>query len=140
MNQRIYWIITLAFVLSFGNAFAQGMDNGKGAVAAAEKWLALVDAGQNVDSWEEASSFFKNAVKQDQWEQSLKTVRQPLGEVISRNLSSKTYTKTLVGAPDGEYVVMQFEASYENKKSALETITCVKEKDGNWRVASYYIK
>jgi len=140
MNQRIYWIITLAFVLSFGNAFAQGMDNGKTAVAAAEKWLALVDAGKNADSWKEAARFFKNSIKQNQWEQSLQAARQPLGNLTFRNLSSKVYTKTLPGAPDGEYVVMQFEASYENKKSALETVTCVKKKDGHYRVAGYYIK
>ena len=140
MYQKIYWIITLAFVLSFVNAFAQGMDNEKGAVVAAEKWLALVDDGKNADSWKEAARFFKNSIKQDQWDQSLQAARQPLGNLISRNISSKVYTKTLPGAPDGEYVIMQFEASFQNKKSALETITCMKEKDGNWRVAGYYIK
>jgi hypothetical protein len=133
-------IIALAVVLSCVNAFAQGMDNGKGAVVAAEKWLALVDARKNANSWKEASRYFKNADKQDQWEQSLQSARQPLGELISRNLSSKVYTKTLPGAPDGEYVIMQFEASFQNKKSALETVTCVKEKDGHYRVAGYYIK
>jgi hypothetical protein len=116
------------------------MDKGKEAVVPAEKWLALVDAGQYADSWKEAARYFKNAVKQDQWEQSLQAARKPLGELISRELSSKVYTKTLPGAPDGEYIVMQFEASFKNKKSALETVTCMKEKDGKWRVAGYYIK
>jgi hypothetical protein len=140
MKRKTSWIIALVVALSGFDAFAQGMDNGKGAVVAAEKWLALVDTGKIADSWNEASRYFKNAVKQDQWEQSLQGVRKPLGELISRNLSSKVYTKSLPGAPDGEYVIMQFEASFQNKKSALETVTCVKEKDGHYRVAGYYIK
>ena len=140
MNQKISLIIALAVALSIVNAFGQGMDNAKGAVMAAEKWLALVDAGNYTESWNEAAGYFKKAVKQDQWEQSLQSARQPLGELISRNLTSKVYTKTLPGAPDGEYVIMQFESAFQNKKSALETVTCVKEKDGHYRVAGYYIK
>ena len=140
MKRKTSCIIALVVALSCFDAFGQGMDNGKGAVIAAEKWLALVDAGKYADSWKEAAGYFKKAVNQDQWEQSLQSARQPLGELISRNLSSKVYTKTLPGAPDGEYVIMQYEASFQNKKSALETVTCVKEKDGRYRVAGYYIK
>ena len=44
------------------------------------------------------------------------------------------------GAPDGEYVVIQFSASFAHKKSALETITPMLEKDGKWRVSGYYMK
>jgi hypothetical protein len=140
MDQKIFLVIAVVVALFCVNAFGQGMDNGKAAVEAAEKCLALVDAGKNADSWKEASRYFKNAVKQDQWEQSLQGSRQPLEELISRNLSCKVYTKTLPGAPDGEYVIMQFESAFQNKKSALETVTCVREKDGHYRVAGYYIK
>jgi hypothetical protein len=140
MKRTVFSIIALTIVLSFANLYAQDIDKEKDAVVAAEKWLALIDAGKNADSWKEASSFFKSAVKQDQWEQSLKTVRQPLGKLVSRNLLSKAYTTSLPGAPDGEYVVIQFEASFQNKKSAVETITPMKDKDGKWRVSGYYIK
>jgi len=44
------------------------------------------------------------------------------------------------GAPDGQYVLMQFETSFTNKKSAVETITFMLEKDGQWRAAGYFIK
>lgn len=54
-----------------------------------------------------------------------------------RGRSSPT---SLPGAPDGEYVVIQFETSFEKKKSSLETVTPMKEKDGAWRVSGYYIK
>lgn len=51
-----------------------------------------------------------------------------------------TYTKKLPGAPDGEYVVIQYESSFEHKQSAVETVTPMLDKDGKWRVSGYYIK
>ncbi len=43
-------------------------------------------------------------------------------------------------APDGQYVVIQFETSFENKKKAVETITPMMAPDGTWRVSGYFIK
>ena len=110
------------------------------AIAAAEDWLKLVDDGKFAESWKEAAEYFKGVVKQDQWEQSIQSVRVPLGEVISRRLDAKTFATSLPGAPDGEYVVIQYATSFENKASAVETITPMMEKDGQWRVSGYYIK
>jgi hypothetical protein len=45
----------------------------------------------------------------------LKAVRKPLGKVISREVKSKSHHTSLPGAPDGEYVVIQFDTSFENK-------------------------
>jgi hypothetical protein len=60
--------------------------------------------------------------------------------VASRKVKSKSYKTSLPGAPDGEYVVIEFETSFEHKKSSIETVTPMVEKDGNWRVSGYYIK
>jgi hypothetical protein len=70
----------------------------------------------------------------------LQAVRKPLGKPISRQVKTKTYKTSLPGAPDGEYVVIQFETSFENKKSAIETVTPMMDKDGTWRVSGYFIK
>jgi hypothetical protein len=58
----------------------------------------------------------------------------------SRKVVSSEYSKTLPGAPDGEYVVIQFDASFENKKAAVETLTSMKDKAGLWRVSGYFVK
>jgi hypothetical protein len=42
--------------------------------------------------------------------------------------------------PDGEYVVFQFNTSFEQKAAAVETVTAMREKDGTWHVAGYFIK
>jgi hypothetical protein len=117
-------------------------DSGKeqAAQAAALAWLSLVDRGQYARSWEEAATYFKGAVTQEGWMQSMKSHRQPLGKIESRNLLSSKYTRTLPGAPDGEYVVIQYQASFEKKQSTVETLTPMLDKDGKWRVAGYYIR
>ena len=110
------------------------------AQAAAESWLVLVDAGQYGESWEMAASLFKGVITKEKWSQDLGPVRKPLGDLVSRKLSSKKYCTELPGAPDGEYVVLQFKTSFTQKKRAIETITPMLDKDGTWRVSGYFIK
>ena len=110
------------------------------ALESAGAWLALVDAGEYGKSWDEAASFFKGRLSKDQWEKALPTVRKPLGKVISRATGSAMYSKAVPGAPDGQYVVIQYNTSFENKKSAVETVTPMLDKDGKWRVSGYFIK
>ena len=107
---------------------------------ASGEWLALTDSGKYAESWDEASTVFKTAVTKDQWQGALHKVRDPLGKLISRKFKSATYTKSLPGAPDGEYVVIQYETNFENKQSAVETVTPALDKDGKWRVSGYFIR
>ena len=140
MRRTAVWMVALLLVLGATPLWAQNDQEIGKATTAAEAWLALVDAGNYTESWNTAAAYFKGAVSRDQWKQSLTAVRKPLGDTISRKLSGATYTTSLPGAPDGEYVVLQFEASFQNKKSAVETVTPMKDKDGAWRVFGYYIK
>jgi hypothetical protein len=110
------------------------------ATAAAVAWLALVDAGTYAQSWNEAASRFRQRLPQEQWQTSAAQARGPLGALKSRELQSATFKHTLPGAPDGEYVVIRFAASFVNKAAAIETVTPMKDDDGTWRVAGYYIK
>ena len=106
----------------------------------AESWLALVDSGNFAGSWDQAAELFKAAVSKDQWKSALTASRDPLGKLISRKLKSATFTKSLPGVPDGEYVVLQYNTTFDHKQSAVETITPMLDKDGTWRVSGYFIK
>ena len=55
-------------------------------------------------------------------------------------MKTSIYKSVLQGAPDGEYVIITFETEFENKKSAIETVTPMMDKDGKWRVSGYFIK
>ena len=140
MMRRIVWVLALGLIVAGVRGAAGEPEKEKAAVTAAEKWLALVDAGQYGESWTEAAGYFKNAVKPEQWEQAVQAVRIPLGKLVSRTLKSSHYKTSLPGAPDGEYVVIQFSTSFEHKGSATETVTPMLDKDGQWRVSGYYVR
>jgi hypothetical protein len=140
MARRIAWLVAVGLIVAAVTGRAAEPLKEKAAVAAAEKWLSLIDGDKYGESWKEAAEFFRNAVKQGQWEQSMQSMRKPLGKLVSRQVKSKTYSTSLPGAPDGEYVVIQFETSFEKKKSAVETVTPMMQKDGQWRVSGYFIK
>lgn len=115
-------------------------ENEKAAISAAQAWLSLIDTGNYSGSWNEASAYFRGAVTEQNWEASLKTTRKPLGNLVSRKITKVRESSSLPGAPDGRYAVMSFVTAYEQKKSAIETVTFMFDKDRKWKAAGYYIK
>jgi len=107
---------------------------------AAGSWLKLVDQGKYEDSWTQAAKLFKGAVTKEQWQQAAAGVRKPLGELLSRKVKSKQLVEKLPGAPDGKYVVIQYDTTFQSKASAVETVTPMLDPDGQWRVSGYFIK
>jgi uncharacterized protein DUF4019 len=105
-----------------------------------DAWLTLVDSSKYADSWQEAAQLFRGAVTKEQWQSAMHANREPLGKMLSRKVTSATYSKTLPGASDGEYVVIRYDSRFEHKQSAVETVTPMLDKDGKWRVSGYYIK
>ena len=109
-------------------------------IEASKQWLAIVDEGQYEKSWNEAAQLFKDKVPSGQWETSLNQIRTPLGKVHSREVLQYQYLTSVPGAPKGEFVVIQFKTSFEQKPDSVETITPMLDSDGQWRVSGYYIK
>lgn len=112
----------------------------KAAQAAALRWLSLVDDGKFEESWNQAYGMFRQAIGKEEWKRALEHSRTPLGKLESRKLTMATHTTQLPGAPEGEYVVLQFATSYANKKDAKETVTPMLDQDGVWRVSGYFVK
>ena len=110
------------------------------AIQTAENWLSIIDAEQYEDSWENGAIFLKNEVSKEQWVSSMNKYRKPLGKMEERKFKSSQYMTDIPDAPDGEYVVIQFDTVFENKKEAIETLTPMLDPDGKWRVAGYFIK
>lgn len=138
LNQRLILVsIFLLFIPAYLLADEQKEAD---AIKATGAWLSNIDAGNYAESYDTTSSYLKNAVNKAEWETALTATRKPLGDVLSRELAGKKYTTSLPGAPDGEYVVIQYKTSFENKYSAIEVVTPALEKDGSWRVSGYYIK
>jgi beta-lactamase regulating signal transducer with metallopeptidase domain len=116
----------------------------KDAVTAMQTWLGEIDAGSYAKSWSDSAQSFQKALTSDKWVGALDAVRTPLGKMLSRNLDSAV-EQTAVPKPNGDlikgdWVIAQFNSSFENFKSARETVTFEKEADGSWRAAGYFIK
>ena len=109
------------------------------AETAARAWLALVDDGDYAAAWKSASAYMRGVVTKRGLRRSLRAARSPLGPVENRTLAGAEYRTSLPGAPDGQYVVIQYSSSFANKREAGERITPVLEPDGQWRVSGYYI-
>ena len=110
------------------------------AVEPAQTWLQGIDNGNYAPSWTNAAAYFQSAMTSEKWVEAVQQVRKPLGPLVSRKVKSAQEMTSLPGAPDGRYIVMQFETSFANKKSAIETVTFMQEKDGQWKSCGYYIK
>ncbi|MEO7744372.1 MAG: DUF4019 domain-containing protein [Usitatibacter sp.] len=110
------------------------------AVAAAERWLATLDSGRYTDTWEEAATIFKDGAPRSFWEPAVQAARQPLGGVIARKVRSMRYVNALPNAPPGHYVIIEFDTHFEKRPLSVETVTPMRTKAGDWKVAGYFIR
>jgi len=133
-------LLLVAAVIAICSAAFAAQQPEQAAESAATSWLALIDNGNYAQSWDEASSLFKSAVTKQQWQSQLEAARPPLGKVVTRSLKSAKYATSLPGVPDGQYVVIQYDTRFEQKQSAVETLTMMLDKDGQWRAAGYFIR
>jgi Protein of unknown function (DUF4019) len=110
------------------------------ATRAAQSWLVLVDSGKYTESWDEAAQVLKKQITKEEWVKKLNSFRFPLGKMESRTLkSSVSYTKSLPGTPEAQYMIIQYDANFERGRSSVETVTPTKEQDGQWRISGYSI-
>jgi hypothetical protein len=135
-------ICIFVFALAFMASRVQSQDSQSNVDAenSAQHWLQLIDAGDFDKSWDAAAEIFQEHIAKSAWASAAANARSPLGEVISRKMKSARFARTLPGAPDGEYVVIQFETKFENKPNAIEIVTPARTKDGSWKVSGYFIR
>ena len=131
-------ILIIILIPSF--IFSQNKKENKNAQMAATNWLVQIDKGEYLESWDNAAQYFQNQILQDRWSAALRASRAPLGNLISRNINSSEFKSELPGAPDGNYYILTYNSSFENKASAIETVTLTKSPDGKWKAVGYFIK
>jgi len=141
MRKALRTMALLTFVgLAINVVAYAGNDNTAKATSAANAWLKLVDDGDYEGSWQHASTLFQDNVGIDAWTQKVAAVRGPLGPLLSRKLIDSHTATSLPGAPDGQYAVMHYQSSFKSKQSAVEIVTSMLDKNGEWRVAGYFIE
>ena len=101
--------------------------------AAAEDWLALLDARDWQASYDATAQSFREANTLTLWRETATGVQGRLGETVSRKL---------IGTDDvpspQEIVIVKYRTDYANRTGAIETVSMVQE-DGIWKVAGIYV-
>ncbi len=110
------------------------------AKAAADIWLALVDDGRYEPAYQTTAGIFQKLVTKEQWVKLVTAGRGPMGKLLSRRVKDTKFTTTMPGAPDGQYVVIHYDAAFEKKAVAIETLTTLIDSDGQWKVCGYFIR
>jgi formylglycine-generating enzyme required for sulfatase activity len=107
---------------------------------AAEAWLQRVDRGAYDESWREASTLLRDRIEPSRFAAALAGARSPLGRVTRRSLRTETRSRTAEGLPDGDYVSIVYDATFERAGAQIETIGLASDRDGRWRVISYFVR
>ena len=106
---------------------------------AAREWLALADRQDAGATYPAAGAKFREALTPERWSEALKMVREPLGTVIQRTVTSTQLTRSLPGQPEGDYALVAFRTSWTNKSVGRELVSLEYE-GGRWRVIGYVIQ
>ena len=102
--------------------------------------IAMMDAGNYRQFRREMAERVRlgGTISDEEFVASMKTRRAPLGRPMSRVLFRARFSKTLRGAPDGNYEFLDYRTALEHKKQAFETVTLTKE-SGHWQVSGYHV-
>jgi DNA-binding CsgD family transcriptional regulator len=117
-----------------GEAVSAQVSQETPAVRSARKWLVLGDQGRWKDAWLGTATSFRRANTVDQWADAAKSVRPPLGDVISRTVLSQES----VPAPPAGVTVVKFRTNFTNRANVLETVSLTRE-GADWMVAGIYV-
>jgi len=127
-------ILGLAVSLFAAPVFSEETEDKEAASTFVLDWLSLVDNGSYLQTWEYLSDIFKSALTKDRWVDDLNDNRKPLGKLIKREQQHVTASSD---ASVGDYLIFQYQSSFEKKTSANETVSVIKDRDGNWKILGY---
>jgi hypothetical protein len=108
-------------------------------VESSRAWLASLDSSSYSKAWEHAAATMHSCMSQSDFDKGMQSIRAPLGKVESRDIKSQRHVTRLPGLPEGDYWVVSYITTFENKPNVTESIVLALEQNGNWRVAGYLL-
>ena len=102
-----------------------------------EAWRDLWDEGKYDQTYKELSNALKTDVNKKTWAKYWTAHRNLLGKIKSRKLIKTDYRNSVLELPGQEGLIFQFQSSFENKDSVIETIALIRNKNGSWQVSHY---
>ncbi len=131
----------LAILVSLLNpAYAQTDSDTSKAVAAAEAFVALIDAGKYAESWDGAAEAFRKAVTKEQWQAAAAQVQAQAGNKTSRALMAGANAPKAMRNAQGEFIVVQFSSTFTKIPHVIEIVSPMRDTDGVFRVSGYFLR
>ena len=123
MSKRsvITFLVLVSLFVGTGLLYAEGIAEKEHGLQAAG-YLELLDQGRYQDAWQAMAPLFRSLHIQQEWQQRISTIRNAYGPVISREFARSSYRHTYRNAPDGEYLIFQFDNVFTHKAKGVETI------------------
>lgn len=115
------------------------MEADKEGVQAALEWAKLLDSQRWGESWKASGTLLRSQVSEAAWMSTVRPLRLQLGAVSSRKVVMVSNTRSLPGAPDGDYKIILFETDFATKKGAAETVVLARE-GARWTVNGYFFR
>ena len=109
------------------------------AKAAADRWLALVDADEFGASWDAGGEEMHKGVTREDWTRLLRDVRQQIGALQSRMFDKSGPVRDPEGAPPGLYAIVLYKSVFQ-KAAMSEELVLIMEPDGQLRVVGYWLR
>lgn len=106
---------------------------------AAKDYVEGLDKEQYSQSWSKGDELFQKIVAQDEWSKMLNISRKRLGKANARRGKLQQPTSNPPGLPQGAYMVIEYETSFENAPQSIERLTLRRGNDGKWRVLTYHV-
>jgi Protein of unknown function (DUF4019) len=98
-----------------------------------------LDQGRFADSYAYTGVLLRAQADREKFASQIEKARAGTGALQGRELIDASYTTTVAGAPEGQYVVLHYHANFASRPDTVETVTLAFAK-GYWRVDGYYIK
>ena len=133
-------LATLIFARSTG--LVDG-SNGQAAEVQAQHWLEEIDRGDYASGWAEMAPRVQAKLGQERWRAALVKARAALGRCDERKATTVLLEKDPrwpEGTIPGNYYAVEFKTSFEHLNYGGESVIVSPDRDGIWRVYSYYVR
>ena len=105
----------------------------------AQEWFQHLDAGDIDSTWHMFSGLFRDAIDEPTWKAKLEPVIESCGTATTRVLESQEFHEELPGVPPGNYAIRTYQTQFHSGLEVRERLTLVRETDGGWGIAGYYL-
>ena len=92
------------------------------ATGTARRFLEHLDRQEVETAWLLMTPHFRDLHDALTWQEEQQTLRRVYGPLISRSSKAFSCQETFYHAPDGNYAIVQFDSTFQNKRKAIETV------------------